>query len=88
MSDAKKQVQKAAEAMSWNPMQLLNKWGVRSSHAYSLGLISVAFSLITWLASRGKGDGKAQSDRWGLFIGEWAPTFFALGVGLKIEEES
>lgn len=88
MNEAKKQVKKAAEATSWNPMRLLNKWGVRSSHAYSLGLASVALSLVTWLLSRGKGDAKAQSDRWGLFVGEWAPTFFALGVGLKMEEES
>jgi hypothetical protein len=51
-------------------------------------LISVGISFLTWLFSRGKGDEKSQSDRWGLFIGEWAPTFFALGVGLKIEEES
>lgn len=69
-------------------MRALNRWGLRSNHAYSLGLISVAFSLATWMLSRGKGDDKSQSDRWGLFIGEWAPTFFALGVGLKIEEES
>ena len=29
---------------------------------------------------------KAQSDRWGIFVGHWAPTFFALGVALKLEE--
>lgn len=55
---------------------------------HTLALASVALSLVTWLLSRGKGDAKAQSDRWGLFVGEWAPTFFALGVGLKMEEES
>jgi hypothetical protein len=27
-----------------------------------------------------------RADRWGLFVGEWAPTFFALGVALRIEE--
>ena len=88
MNNMKKQVRKAAEATSWNPMKVLNKWGIRSSHAYTLGLVSVGVSFVAWLASRGKADTKAQSDRWGLFIGEWAPTFFALGVGLKMEEES
>ena len=38
--------------------------------------------------SGGKGDDKPQSDRWGIFIGHWAPTFFALGIALKHEEES
>jgi hypothetical protein len=27
-----------------------------------------------------------RADRWGIFIGEWAPTFFALGVGLRLDE--
>lgn len=84
----RKQIKKAAEATAWNPMKTLNAWGVRSSHAYSLGLLSVGVSFLTWVLSRGKGDEKPQSDRWRLFIGEWAPTLFALGVGLKIEEES
>ncbi|MBP1324928.1 hypothetical protein JOF28_000160 [Leucobacter exalbidus] len=84
----KKEVKKAAAATAWNPMRQLNKWGVRSNHAYTAGLISVGISFTSWMISRGKNDSKAQSDRWGLFIGEWAPTFFALGVGLKMEEES
>ena len=28
---------------------------------------------------------EAQSDRWGIFIGHWAPTFFAVDVALKKE---
>ncbi|WP_398864471.1 hypothetical protein [Streptomyces pakalii] len=23
-----------------------------------------------------------RDDRWGIFVGEWAPTFFALGLAL------
>lgn len=83
-----KEVKKAADATAWNPMRVLNKWGVRSSHAYTAGLIAVVLSFLSWVFSRGKGDERPQSDRWGLFVGEWAPTFFALGVGLKHEEES
>jgi hypothetical protein len=60
---------------------------VRSGHAYTAGFLSIALSLGSWLVSRGKKDSKDQSDRWGLFIGEWAPTFFALGIALKHEEE-
>ncbi|WP_427868707.1 hypothetical protein [Leucobacter luti] len=85
--DPKKEVRKAAGKVSWNPMRLVGSWGIRSNHVYTAALASVAVSLLSWLVSRGKDDGKAQSDRWGLFIGEWAPTLFALGVGLKLEEE-
>lgn len=86
--DTQKHVKKAAAATAWNPLRMLNGWGVRSSHAYSLGLVSVGVSFMSWMLSRGAGDARPQSDRWGLFIGEWAPTFFAIGVGLKLEEES
>lgn len=81
-----KKVQKAAQATAWNPLELLSGWGVRSSHAYTAGFIAIGISLLSWLMSRSKDDSKAQSDRWGLFIGEWAPTFFALGIALKHEE--
>ncbi|GAA1579386.1 hypothetical protein [Leucobacter aridicollis] len=87
-SNVKKEVQKVADKTAWNPMRLVSSWGVRSNHAYTAGLLSVGVSLATWLVSRGKNDAKSQSDRWGIFIGQWAPTFFVLGVGLKLEEES
>ena len=28
-----------------------------------------------------------RADRWGLFTGEWAPTFFAIGIALQAEEK-
>ncbi|MCW1250670.1 hypothetical protein ODZ83_10905 [Acaricomes phytoseiuli] len=56
-------------------------------HAYLAGFGSVAVSFASWLLSRAKpDDSKAQSDRWGIFVGQWAPTFFAIGVALKLEE--
>ena len=65
----------------------LNELGVRSEYAYIGGFASIALSYVTYFASRAKkGDDKAQADRWGIFIGHWAPTFFALGVALRIEE--
>lgn len=85
--NVKKDVQKAAQATAWNPMRVVSGWGVRSSHAYVAGFAAVAISFTSWVASRGSNDSKAQSDRWGLFIGEWAPTFFAIGIALKHEEK-
>ncbi len=66
----------------------LARVGMRSEYAYAAGFASIGLSLATWFISRNKsGDSKAQSDRWGIFIGHWAPTFMALGVALNLEEK-
>ena len=66
----------------------LSQTGFRSEWAYIGGFASIGISLGSWFVSRNKtGDSKSQSDRWGIFIGHWAPTFMALGVALKLEEE-
>ncbi|MEV0620797.1 hypothetical protein AB0I81_46255 [Nonomuraea sp. NPDC050404] len=66
----------------------LHQMGVKSGHMYSAGLASIALSFGTWLMSKNaeQGAGLDRADRWGIFIGEWAPTFFALGVALRMEE--
>lgn len=64
----------------------LHAVGLRSEYAYAGAFASIGLSLASWFISRNKkGDDKAQSDRWGIFIGHWAPTFMALGVALKLE---
>lgn len=69
----------------------LSDMGIRSEHAYIGGFASIGLSVLSYFISRKatkKGpDDKAQADRWGLYVGEWAPTFFALGVALKLEED-
>jgi hypothetical protein len=80
----KDDVREVALATAWNPVKKLAELGVRSGHAYTAGFAAVGLSMLSWMTSRGKG--KAQADRWGLFVGEWAPTFFALGLALKHEE--
>jgi hypothetical protein len=86
--EAKNRAQTAADDMmtTLDPIKALSDAGVKSQWAYLGGFASIGLSLATWLVSRGKGDDKPQSDRWGIFIGHWAPTFFALGIALKQEE--
>lgn len=68
-------------------IQKLHEAGLRSEHAYIGAFVSIALSFVSYFASRAKtGDSKAQSDRWGIFVGHWAPTFFGLGLALKLEE--
>jgi hypothetical protein len=64
----------------------LQKLGVRSEYAYAAGCASIGLSALTWAIDLGKSKSKPQADRWGLFVGEWAPTFFAIGIALKLEE--
>ncbi|MGN9840628.1 hypothetical protein ACTMTI_21150 [Nonomuraea sp. H19] len=68
-------------------LRTLHKMGIRSSHMYVAGAASVGLSFMSWLTSKQvASEGLARADRWGIFIGEWAPTFIALGVGLAVEE--
>ncbi|MFI7633482.1 hypothetical protein [Nonomuraea sp. NPDC049400] len=65
----------------------LHTMGVRSSHMYTAGMLSIAASFTSWLMSKQyESEGLARADRWGIFVGEWAPTCFALGVALALEE--
>ncbi|WP_344950839.1 hypothetical protein [Sphaerisporangium flaviroseum] len=53
---------------------------------YTAGILSVGASFVSWVLSKEYEGDLARADRWGLFVGEWAPTFFAIGVALRIEE--
>jgi hypothetical protein len=61
--------------------------GVKSEHAYWAGTASIGLAILAWATSmRAEAAGMARADRWGIFVGEWAPTFFALGNGLRSYE--
>ncbi len=69
-------------------MQKLHDMGLRAEHCYMAGIASVALSFGSWLLSKQFEDsGIDRADRWGIFIGEWAPTFIALGNGLRTYEK-
>ncbi|SDM56140.1 hypothetical protein [Nonomuraea jiangxiensis] len=65
----------------------LHQMGLRSGHMYTAGAVSIGLSFASWLMSNSlEAKGIDRADRWGIFIGEWAPTFVALGVALRMEE--
>lgn len=78
----------AKKSNEFSPIKTLSENGFRSEWAYTGAFVSIVISLVSWLASqlRDKND-KAQSDRWGIFIGHWAPTFFGLGIALRHYED-
>jgi hypothetical protein len=66
----------------------LHEAGLTSEHAYAAGFGSVGLSLLSWMVSlKAEQAGLERADRWGIFVGEWAPTFFALGLALARYEE-
>jgi hypothetical protein len=75
------------ELASDNPIKMLNGWGIRSEHAYIAAFVSLGLVFLSWIVSRMKKDERSQSDRWGLFIGEWVAALLALGVALRHEED-
>ncbi|MEV8127791.1 hypothetical protein AB0P07_27575 [Streptomyces sp. NPDC085944] len=66
----------------------LHESGIRAEHAYAAGFVSIGLSVVTWGTSlRVEKKGEERADRWGIFVGEWAPTFFAIGLALSTYEK-
>ncbi|UGY91091.1 hypothetical protein [Streptomyces gobiensis] len=67
----------------------LHDAGLRSEHAYMAAIGSIGLTVLCWATSR-KAESNAdlaRADRWGIFVGEWAPTFFGLGLALAHYEQ-
>jgi hypothetical protein len=68
-------------------IKLLRSLGITSDAAYLASMLSIGASVAAWAASRRMEDAPAEkADRWGIYVGLWAPTFMALGNALKIDE--
>ncbi|MER7503555.1 hypothetical protein [Nonomuraea pusilla] len=68
-------------------IKMLHKMGIKSNHMYIAGIASIGLSVASWVASRNlETRGIDRADRWGIFVGQWAPTLFCMGVALKLEE--
>jgi hypothetical protein len=58
-------------------VQKLRSVGITSDVLQLAALASIAGSILTWRAAKTSGDA-AHAERFGIFIGLWAPAFFAL----------
>jgi hypothetical protein len=67
----------------------MHDMGIRSEHAYIAAFASIGLTVVAWATSLNAepGTGVARADRWGIFVGEWAPTFFGLGLALSHYEQ-
>ena len=63
--------------------------GLTTDAMYLLGFLSIAASIATWARAKSTGDA-AHAERFGIFVGLWAPTFMALGNAIassKIDDK-
>ncbi len=53
---------------------------VISNICFALGFLSIIAALVVWWATKGQGSPEelAHAERFGIFVGLWAPTFFIL----------
>ena len=70
-------------------IKLLRSLGITSDVAYLAATVSIGASIAAWAASRQLEDAPGEkADRWGIYVGLWAPTLMALGNAIKIDESS
>ncbi|MFF3418172.1 hypothetical protein ACFYW9_26205 [Streptomyces sp. NPDC002698] len=67
----------------------MHDMGIRSEHAYLAAMASIGLTVVAWAGSLKMEPGLdiARADRWGIYVGEWAPTFFGLGLALSQYEQ-
>jgi hypothetical protein len=63
----------------------MHKLGINSDVLQVLGFASIFASIATWRTAKKSGDA-AHAERFGIFIGLWAPTFFALAGEVAVHE--
>ena len=52
------------------------------------GLASIGLSFVAWATTmKAEEAGTDRADRWGIFVGHWAPAFFGLGNALRSYEK-
>jgi hypothetical protein len=58
--------------------------GVNSSLLYTASIASVFLSIAIWVLKRG--EDRANAERFGIFVGLWAPTLMAMGKVVEDHE--
>lgn len=67
-----------------NPLKKVDPKQVRilGDACFAAGFVSIAASIAAWACKKGD-DTDAKAERFGIFIGLWAPTFFILSDRLE-----
>jgi len=68
-------------------IQKLRGIGINSTVLQALGMASIGGSIAIWNLRRLSGD-KAHAERFGIFVGLWAPTFFVMATEAAAQEKA
>jgi hypothetical protein len=63
-------------------LRTLKSIGFSANLSYALGFLSIIASIVVWFTQGGTGPDAAAGERFGIFVGLWAPTFMAIGNGI------
>ncbi len=66
----------------------LRKLGFTSDAMYLAGLASIGLSIAIWFLRKNSDEDTANAERFGIFVGLWAPTFVAFANALSVSETS
>jgi hypothetical protein len=65
-------------------IEKVEEMGITSSQLYTSAIVSVGLSIAIWVLKRG--DDRANAERFGIFVGLWAPTLMAMGKVVEDHE--
>lgn len=67
-------------------IQQMRTLGLNSDLMYVAAIVSVLLSILAWFLVRG--EDRSTAERFGIFVGLWAPTLMVLGKVLEDAERA
>ena len=68
----------------YSPFMIVAAW-----ICFALSLLSIIGSIIIWNIKKGESsEQKAHAERFGIFVGLWAPTFLGIAIYLILVSQS
>ena len=67
-------------------LKLIRGLGFTSDTMYLATFASIIGSIAIWFLTNREGEDRAHAERLGIFVGLWAPTFWAMGNAIKEDE--
>lgn len=64
-------------------LEKIRNLGINSDTIYAASILSVLLSIVAWFVQR---DDQPNAERFGIFVGLWAPTLMILGKVLDDAE--
>jgi hypothetical protein len=67
-------------------IKLIRNFGLTSDTMYLATFASIIGSIAIWFLTNRESEDRAHAERFGIFVGLWAPTLWAMGNAMKESE--